>query len=68
MHFRLHRSQINPEEKRPRMLSLVLNHGDILIMDGYHIQTIYEHTVVPKNFRIAATARCIKPEEYHFYD
>ncbi|EIW63566.1 uncharacterized protein TRAVEDRAFT_161894 [Trametes versicolor FP-101664 SS1] len=33
--------------------------GDILIMDGAAIQEYYEHTVVPLNFRIAATARFI---------
>ncbi|KAH9859075.1 hypothetical protein C2E23DRAFT_718154 [Lenzites betulinus] len=33
--------------------------GDILIMDGAAIQEYYEHTVVPLNFRIAATARYI---------
>ncbi|RDX42081.1 hypothetical protein OH76DRAFT_1363459 [Lentinus brumalis] len=33
--------------------------GDVLIMDGADIQKYYEHTVVPLNFRIAATARYI---------
>ncbi|TBU33626.1 hypothetical protein BD311DRAFT_651774 [Dichomitus squalens] len=33
--------------------------GDVLIMDGAQIQEYYEHTVVPHNFRIAATARYI---------
>ncbi|KAI0665933.1 hypothetical protein C8Q78DRAFT_985535 [Trametes maxima] len=33
--------------------------GDVLIMDGAAIQEYYEHTVVPVNFRIAATARYI---------
>ncbi|KAI0645931.1 hypothetical protein C8Q79DRAFT_910605 [Trametes meyenii] len=33
--------------------------GDVLIMDGAGIQEYYEHTVVPTNFRIAATARYI---------
>ncbi|KAK0192736.1 hypothetical protein F5146DRAFT_927382 [Armillaria mellea] len=35
--------------------------GDILVMQGANIQRCYEHTVVPSNFRIAATARYIKP-------
>ncbi|KAI0762103.1 hypothetical protein BD413DRAFT_484945 [Trametes elegans] len=35
--------------------------GDVLIMDGAEIQEYYEHTVVPVNFRIAATARYIAP-------
>ncbi|KAI0744219.1 hypothetical protein C8Q80DRAFT_885446 [Daedaleopsis nitida] len=33
--------------------------GDVMIMDGAAIQEYYEHTVVPLNFRIAATARYI---------
>ncbi|EJF65534.1 hypothetical protein BD309DRAFT_1050715 [Dichomitus squalens] len=40
-------------------LTLQLHHGDVLIMDGAQIQEYYEHTVVPHNFRIAATARYI---------
>ncbi|KAF8973055.1 hypothetical protein BDZ97DRAFT_1648790 [Flammula alnicola] len=33
--------------------------GDVLVMDGAGVQEYYEHTVVPNNFRIAATARQI---------
>jgi hypothetical protein len=33
--------------------------GDVLIMEGPGVQTFYEHTVIPCNFRIAATARII---------
>ncbi|KZT10706.1 uncharacterized protein LAESUDRAFT_721073 [Laetiporus sulphureus 93-53] len=40
-------------------LTLCLRHGDILVMEGAGVQTYYEHTVVPMNFRIAATARSI---------
>lgn len=40
-------------------LTLFLKHGDVLIMDGAEVQEYYEHTVVPLNFRIAATARYI---------
>ncbi|KAI0355710.1 hypothetical protein OH77DRAFT_1402391 [Trametes cingulata] len=36
--------------------------GDVLIMDGAEIQEYYEHTVVPLNFRIAATARQISAQ------
>ncbi|KAI0369686.1 hypothetical protein BV20DRAFT_945550 [Pilatotrama ljubarskyi] len=36
--------------------------GDVLIMDGAEIQQYYEHTVVPLNFRIAATARHISAQ------
>lgn len=67
MHFRLRASHVPPDTSRYRSLTLVLNHGDILIMDGFMIQTVYEHAVIPKNFRISATARCIKPEVYKFY-
>ncbi|KAH9839293.1 uncharacterized protein C8Q71DRAFT_704302 [Rhodofomes roseus] len=40
-------------------LTLYLRHGDIVVMEGADVQTFYEHTVVPVNFRIAATARSI---------
>ncbi|EPT04533.1 hypothetical protein FOMPIDRAFT_1156757 [Fomitopsis schrenkii] len=40
-------------------LTLYLRHGDVVVMHGAEVQTYYEHTVVPINFRIAATARCI---------
>ncbi|KAF9241593.1 hypothetical protein BU15DRAFT_44647 [Melanogaster broomeanus] len=33
--------------------------GDVLVMEGDGVQKYYEHTVIPMNFRIAATARCI---------
>ncbi|KAK0203612.1 hypothetical protein DFS33DRAFT_1332731 [Desarmillaria ectypa] len=53
------------EEKTDRtVLSLVLRHGDILVMQGADIQRCYEHTVVPSNFRIAATARYITPNSH----
>ncbi|KAF9478806.1 hypothetical protein BDN70DRAFT_859395 [Pholiota conissans] len=59
MHFRL-QGRYDPErEKKGILLSIVLRHGDILVMDGADIQEYYEHTVVPNNFRIAATARQI---------
>ncbi|KAF8502150.1 hypothetical protein F5888DRAFT_1608345 [Russula emetica] len=38
--------------------------GDVLVMDGAGVQEYYEHAVVPKNFRIVATARLISPENY----
>ncbi|KAF9464938.1 hypothetical protein BDZ94DRAFT_1189835 [Collybia nuda] len=46
---------------RPVAISFVLRHGDVLVMDGAEVQQYYEHTVVPTNFRIAATARNIYP-------
>jgi hypothetical protein len=49
------------KKERVAFLKLVLRHGDILAMKGAEVQTFYEHAVVPKNFRIAATARYIKP-------
>ncbi|KAI5856269.1 hypothetical protein BZA05DRAFT_471384 [Tricharina praecox] len=50
------------EKKRAR-LSLKLNHGDIVIMHGARIQTIWEHAAIPTGrFRIAATARYISEE------
>ncbi|KAG9316630.1 hypothetical protein JVU11DRAFT_2684 [Chiua virens] len=61
MHFRLHGNVENlaPKNKCSYALTLVLRHGDVLIMEGDGVQKCYEHTVVPMNFRIAATARCI---------
>ncbi|TFK68699.1 hypothetical protein BDN72DRAFT_768985 [Pluteus cervinus] len=38
--------------------------GDVLVMEGLQIQEHYEHTVVPTNYRIAATARWIDPERH----
>ncbi|KAI0254135.1 hypothetical protein BJV78DRAFT_1122074 [Lactifluus subvellereus] len=38
--------------------------GDVLVMEGAGVQEYYEHAVVPKNFRIVATARSISPENY----
>lgn len=56
MHFRPMKKKGKSNKK---VLSLVLRHGDVLVMDGAAIQEFYEHTVIPKNFRIAATARMI---------
>jgi len=50
------------EDRKTVVLSLVLRHGDILVMEGAMIQAIYEHTVCPIGFRIAVTAREINPE------
>jgi len=47
------------------LASFVLRHGDILVMEGAGVQGYYEHTVVPSNFRIAATARFISPGNEH---
>ncbi|KAL6310396.1 hypothetical protein BKA93DRAFT_721627 [Sparassis latifolia] len=38
--------------------------GDVVVMQGEGVQKFYEHTVVPLNFRIAATARFIGPENH----
>ncbi|KAI5123916.1 hypothetical protein M0805_006334 [Coniferiporia weirii] len=59
MHFRLHEAPTTGQ--REKELTLVLRHGDVLVMAGAKIQKAYDHTVVPMNFRIAATARCIDP-------
>ncbi|CAL1707262.1 unnamed protein product [Somion occarium] len=61
MHFRLHAqyaSELRDPSKRD-VLSLFLRHGDVVVMQGAEVQTYYEHTVVPLNFRVAATARFI---------
>ncbi|KAJ4468124.1 hypothetical protein J3R30DRAFT_3346674 [Lentinula aciculospora] len=59
MHFRRRDVKHGPERKT--CLSIVLRHGDVLVMDGIGVQQFYEHMVEPTNFRIAATARWINP-------
>jgi len=61
MHFRIHHKYLREDdmERKTIALTVVLRHGDILVMDGPGVQESYEHTVVPTNFRIAATARRI---------
>jgi len=61
MHFRIHAKHDPLKELKGNLLSFVLRHGDILVMDGGSVQEYYEHTVIPNNFRIAATARYITP-------
>ncbi|KXN90984.1 hypothetical protein AN958_03051 [Leucoagaricus sp. SymC.cos] len=61
MHFRPLARQIPEGVQRSIAISFVLRHGDVLAMDGAGVQQFYEHTVVPSNFRIAATARFINP-------
>jgi len=51
-------------KNRPR-LCLKLHHGDIVIMHGEKIQTVWEHAATPTGiFRIAATARYISEENH----
>ncbi|KAI0785683.1 hypothetical protein C8Q75DRAFT_828746 [Abortiporus biennis] len=67
MHFRLH-SQYSNEVPNPSariVLSLFLRHGDIMVMEGANVQKYYEHTVVPLNFRFAATARSIDSDRHY---
>ncbi|RDB24732.1 hypothetical protein Hypma_007651 [Hypsizygus marmoreus] len=63
MHFRVHHKHQRKEEieRKVIVMTFVLRHGDVLVMDGHGVQDYYEHTVVPTNFRIAATARRISP-------
>ncbi|CCL99096.1 uncharacterized protein FIBRA_01110 [Fibroporia radiculosa] len=61
MHFRLHAQYSDDLGKGSsrNALTLYLRHGDVVVMAGDGVQKFYEHTVVPVNFRIAATARSI---------
>ncbi|KAF5389462.1 hypothetical protein D9757_004253 [Collybiopsis confluens] len=59
MHFRRRDVKHGPERKS--CLSIVLRHGDVLVMEGAGVQQFYEHMVEPTSFRIAATARWIDP-------
>ncbi|KAJ7698116.1 hypothetical protein B0H17DRAFT_1051168 [Mycena rosella] len=61
MHFRLLSKYTPRSEQRSNAMTVVLRHGDVLVMEGAGVQDYYEHTVVPCNFRIAATARWIAP-------
>lgn len=47
------------KDDKQTILKLVLQHGDVLIMDGVKLQQLYQHKVDPKGFRFAATARNI---------
>ncbi|KAF8265234.1 hypothetical protein EI94DRAFT_364083 [Lactarius quietus] len=67
IHFRLHSKHTVSEGPRKVAMSLILRHGDVLVMKGAAVQEFYEHAVVPKNFRIVATARTISPENYATY-
>ncbi|RXW21281.1 hypothetical protein EST38_g4567 [Candolleomyces aberdarensis] len=59
MHFRLQKKHDKERQQRGILMSFTLRHGDVFVMDGLDVQKYYEHTVVPTNFRIAATARSI---------
>ncbi|KAJ7769940.1 hypothetical protein B0H16DRAFT_1776905 [Mycena metata] len=58
MNFRL-AAKLAPGARHRIELSVFLQHGDVLVMEGTGVQTDYQHTVIPQNFRIAVTARQI---------
>ncbi|VDB95302.1 unnamed protein product [Peniophora sp. CBMAI 1063] len=66
MYFRRSKHNITDDDvpKACPVLTLVLKHGDILVMQGSDIQDYYEHTVEPMGFRMVATARVISPDNY----
>ncbi|KXT06861.1 hypothetical protein AC578_7272 [Pseudocercospora eumusae] len=54
-------------EKRSKkagdLVTITLNHGDIVLMEGYEIQQYLEHKVVPEGcLRFAMTCRTVLPE------
>ncbi|KAJ3032944.1 hypothetical protein HK097_005026, partial [Rhizophlyctis rosea] len=51
------------KKKKPNkvVLSLLLRHGDVVIMHGKEVQRHYEHAVTPQGLRFAVTARRIRP-------
>lgn len=61
MHFRHHTSGAGQNQPNEIVMSLILRHGNVLVMEGCGVQIHYEHTVIPTDFRIAATARWINP-------
>ncbi|KAI0038640.1 hypothetical protein FA95DRAFT_1505273 [Auriscalpium vulgare] len=62
IHFRLHARYTRDLGNRKIALTIALQHGDVLVMEGAGVQVYYEHTVVPMNFRMVATARYISPD------
>lgn len=47
----------------PTILTMQLKHGDVVVMHGHTLQTLYEHSVVPKGkLRYGLTCRYVKPE------
>lgn len=63
----------NRMKKADDLVTVTLNHGDIVLMDGYDIQKYLEHKVVPEGrLRFALTCRTVlenhlKPEELPDY-
>ncbi|KAJ7932121.1 alpha-ketoglutarate-dependent dioxygenase AlkB-like protein, partial [Mycena leptocephala] len=54
------RTAVKPQNGQHRAeLTLLLQHGDILVMEGAGVQDYYELFKEPENFRIAVTARHI---------
>jgi alkylated DNA repair dioxygenase AlkB len=50
-------------KKAEDMVTITLNHGDIVLMEGYEIQQYLEHKVVPEQcLRFALTCRTIRTE------
>jgi alkylated DNA repair dioxygenase AlkB len=50
-------------KKADDLVTVTLNHGDIIIMDGYDIQKYLEHKVVPEGYlRFALTCRTVLPD------
>ncbi|KAJ7650975.1 hypothetical protein FB45DRAFT_29111 [Roridomyces roridus] len=66
MYFR-ETSKHSSSHKHRKELTLLLEHGSVLVMEGECFQKRYQHTVIPFDFRIAATARFIGPENSQVY-
>lgn len=50
-------------KKAEDLVTITLNHGDIVLMEGYEIQQYLEHKVVPEGcLRFALTCRTVLPE------
>ncbi|KAF2159366.1 hypothetical protein M409DRAFT_30116 [Zasmidium cellare ATCC 36951] len=53
----------NKSKLAPDAVTVTLNHGDIVLMEGYEIQQFLEHKVVPEGcLRFALTCRVVLPE------
>ncbi|TFK54484.1 hypothetical protein OE88DRAFT_1625305 [Heliocybe sulcata] len=54
--------RFRPKQGKQEVISIILRHGDVIVMEGLEVQQYYEHQVQPVDFRIAATARMIGME------
>lgn len=66
------RKELQEQVKRrepPTIITMELQHGDMMVMHGAALQKYYEHSVVSEGkLRYALTARHVKPEKVEMTD